>query len=129
MSFVRLHHAAFTHPVGAEDDARAFYVGVLGLVEVLKPGTMNRAKGAWFRSDPDAAGGVSGIEIHAIPDPDFTPNRLGHPAILVDDLDGLADRLRAHGATVEPDDRFPGHRRFHAYDRFGNQLEFLEEQP
>jgi catechol 2,3-dioxygenase-like lactoylglutathione lyase family enzyme len=126
VTVLRLHHSAFTHPVGDEDKARAFYVDVLGLVEVPKPETMNRAKGAWFRSDPERAGGDGGIEIHAIPDEDFHPNTLGHPAILVDDLDELVERLRGRGIVVEPDGRFPRHRRFHTYDFFGNQLEFLE---
>jgi catechol 2,3-dioxygenase-like lactoylglutathione lyase family enzyme len=122
VTFHELHHSAFTMPPGHEQRARDFYVGVLGLIEIPKPASM-RPIGCWFRSAADG----SGIEIHGIPDPDFTPNRLGHPAIVVDDLDALADRLAAHGVTVEPDDRFPGYRRFHTYDFFGNQLEFLQE--
>lgn len=123
VGYAGLHHTSFTHPPGDEALARAFYVGVLGLTEVPKPATMDRSRGAWFRSKEDGAGG---IEIHAIPDPEFHPNRLGHPAIIVDDLDALVARLRAHSIVVEPDDRFPGHRRFHTYDHFGNQLEFLQ---
>lgn len=119
MTFLRLHHATFTMPAGEEDRAVAFYEGVLGVPRVPKPATMRRDVGCWFRS--------GGVEIHGLPDDDFRPNRLGHPAILVDDLDALAERLGAHGVAVEPDDRFPGHRRFHAYDCFGNQLEFLQE--
>ncbi|GAA0398217.1 glyoxalase [Acrocarpospora corrugata] len=118
MTFRHLHHATFTMPVGTEDRARAFYADVLGLTEVPKPATMRRT-GCWFRT--------GGVEIHGLPEDDFRPNRLGHPAILVDDLDELAARLSRHGYTVEPDDRFPGHRRFHTYDCFGNQLEFLQE--
>jgi catechol 2,3-dioxygenase-like lactoylglutathione lyase family enzyme len=117
-TLLTLHHSAFTHPVGEEDRAREFYVGVLGLSEVPKPETMDRSKGCWFRT--------GGIEIHAIPDADFHPNKLGHPAILVDDLDALANHLAEKGVPVEPDGRFPGHRRFHTYDYFGNQLEFLQ---
>ena len=123
--FLRLHHATFTHPVGDEDAARAFYAGVLGLTEVPKPATMNAAAGCWFRSGD----GADGIEVHGLPDPEFHPNRLGHPAFLVDDLDAVAARLADAGAVVEFDDRFPGHRRFHSYDVFGNQLEFLEALP
>jgi hypothetical protein len=37
--------------------------------------------------------------------------------------------LRDAGAVVDFDDRFPGHRRFHSYDVFGNRLEFLQESP
>lgn len=123
--FLRLHHATFTHPLGAEDAARAFYAGVLGLTEVPKPETMNRAVGCWFRSD----GGSGAVEVHGLPDPGFHPNSLGHPAFLVDDLDAVAARLASHGAVVEMDDRYPGHRRFHSYDVFGNQFEFLEAVP
>jgi predicted enzyme related to lactoylglutathione lyase len=114
----RLHHAAFTHPPDQEDLARAFYAGILGMTEVPKPDTM-RPVGCWFRS--------GGAEIHGIPDADFTPNRLGHPALLVDDLDRLAARLLEHGSQVTWDERFPGHRRFHSYDGFGNQIEFLQQ--
>jgi len=118
--FERLHHATFTMPVGEEDTARSFYSGVLGLREVRKPATMKQI-GCWFRSD--------GIEIHGLPDEAFQPNRLGHPAILVTDLDLVAERLTSAGVEVTMDDRFPGHRRFHTYDHFGNQLEFLETHP
>jgi catechol 2,3-dioxygenase-like lactoylglutathione lyase family enzyme len=114
---LRLHHSAFTMLPGEEDRARTFYVGVLGMVETPKPETM-RPIGCWFR--------CGDAEIHAIPDPDFEPNRLGHPALIVDDLDALEERLKAHGAEVIWDGRFPGHRRFHSYDDFGNQIEFLQ---
>jgi predicted enzyme related to lactoylglutathione lyase len=124
--FERLHHSAFTIPVGEEQRAREFYSGVLGLTEVPKPESMDRTRGGWFRSVPEVADGTSGIEIHIIPDPGFTPNRLGHPAIIVSDLDALAERLTEHGVVVEPDSRFPLHRRFHTYDSFGNQIEFLQ---
>ncbi|MGI9016501.1 MAG: hypothetical protein ACR2HR_05240 [Euzebya sp.] len=32
-----LHHTQISLPQGGEDDARAFYVGVLGMVEISKP--------------------------------------------------------------------------------------------
>jgi len=120
-AYLRLHHAAVTHPVGGEDRMREFYGGVLGLTEVQKPETMDRTKGCWFRHD--------GIELHTIPDPEFHPAGVGHPAILVDDLDALIARLEVAGVAVEPDDRFPGHRRLHAHDFFGNRLEFLQPLP
>lgn len=33
----RLHHVQLAVPPGAEDDCRAFYVGVLGMTEIGKP--------------------------------------------------------------------------------------------
>lgn len=44
---------------------------------------------------------------------------------MVDDIDGLASRLRAHGFEVEWDDLLPGYRRFYSFDPFGNRIEFL----
>ncbi|SDK86248.1 Predicted dioxygenase of extradiol dioxygenase family [Nonomuraea jiangxiensis] len=118
MRYMRLHHATFTMPVGAEEEARAFYAGVLGMTPVPKPATM-RQVGCWFRTD--------GLEVHGLPEEDFRPNRVGHPAILVDDLDALAARLDAHGVAYVMNGDYPGHRRFHTHDCFGNQLEFLQE--
>jgi hypothetical protein len=74
--------------------------------------------GCWFRGD--------GIEIHLGVEADFRPARKAHPAVLVDGLDALADRLGRHGVDVRWDDEFPGHRRFYADDPFGNRIEFLE---
>jgi hypothetical protein len=56
---------------------------------------------------------------------DFRPARKAHPGILVEDLDGLAAHLHAHGVYLRPDTNFPGYRRFYLDDCFGNRLEFL----
>ena len=116
--YERLHHHAFTFPEGQEARVREFYSTVLGMTEVPKPETM-RPVGCWFRTGE--------VELHFVPDSRFEPNRLGHPAIVVDDLEALAATLERHGAAVEHDARLPGHARFHTYDFFGNQIEFLQE--
>jgi hypothetical protein len=43
----------------------------------------------------------------------------------VEDLDGLAAQLQAHGLQLQADTNFPGYRRFYLDDCFGNQLEVL----
>lgn len=57
---------------------------------------------------------------------DVRPARKGHPGILVDDLDGLVERLSAAGQDATWDGDFPGHRRICTHDPFGNRLEFLQ---
>jgi len=114
----RLHHHTFTFPTGQEQRVRDFYGGLLGFDEIPKPPTM-RPVGVWFRSNA--------VELHFIPDDNFVPNRLGHPAIIVEDLDALTAHLTSHQIRVEPDARLPGYRRFHTYDHCGNQIEFLQE--
>lgn len=112
-----LHHVQLSIPPGTEEQARAFYVGVLGLAEVRKPPVLAMRGGLWVRGD--------GLEIHLGVENDFRPARKAHPGILVADLDALAARLVGSGFEVTWDDNFPGYRRFHAHDCYGNRLEFL----
>ena len=107
-------------PAGREDDARAFYTGVLGLTEVEKPEELRGRGGCWFR----AADGS--VEVHLGVEDDFRPARKSHPAFLVEDLEAVRGRLRNAGAEVADDVQLGGHLRFHAFDPFGNRLEFLQ---
>ncbi|MFG1990265.1 glyoxalase [Actinoplanes sp. NPDC048988] len=117
-SFERLHHVQVLCPPGGEDDARGFYGGVLGMTELPKPPALAARGGCWFRG--------GGWEIHVSPVADFVAARRAHPGVLVNDLDGLAERLKTAGRPVEWDAHFPGHRRFYSQDDHGNRLEFLE---
>ena len=51
-----------------------------------------------------------------------------HPALLVDDLEGLRGRLARSGVAVVEDEPLPGFSRFYVSDPFGNRLEFLEQE-
>ncbi len=117
MSISGLDHVQIAAPPGCEDDARRFFGGLLGMAELEKPEPLRANGGAWF-----AAGGQ---ELHVGVERDFAPARKAHPAFEVDDLDGLAERLRQGGVEVEWDERLPGARRFYAHDPWGNRLEFL----
>jgi catechol 2,3-dioxygenase-like lactoylglutathione lyase family enzyme len=114
----RLHHVQLLTPVGGEDVARAFYGGVLGMAELVKPPVLAARGGCWFRG--------GGWEIHLSPVSGFEPAAKAHPGVLVDDLDALAATLEAAGRPVEWDPDFPGHRRFYTRDDHGNRLEFLQ---
>lgn len=123
---IALHHVQVAMPAGAEDDARRFYADALGLTEVEKPADLRARGGAWFRAY-DAAGGVT-AEIHVGVEDPFTPARKAHPALLVDDLDAVAQRLAVLGFEVDrsQEHTFPGHRRLHTVDGHGNRVEVLE---
>lgn len=116
--FAGLHHAQLAMPQGEEARAREFFVGVLGMTEIVKPPVLAERGGAWFRA--------GGLELHLGVEPDFRPASKAHPGVLVDDLDALGNQLVAAGHRVQFDDDFPGFRRFYATDPFGNRLEFLE---
>ena len=117
----RLHHVQLTMPRGAEDAARGFFVGVLGMTELEKPPSLAARGGAWF------AGGA--VELHLGVEEPFQPARKAHPGVLVQDLDELATRLTSSGAQVVWDDDLPADRRIYVNDPFGNRLEFLQALP
>lgn len=114
-----VHHVQLAMPIGGEDTARSFYEGVLGLPEVPKPPDMAARGGCWFeRGD---------VRLHLGVEADFRPARKAHPALLVDDLPSLVDRLRDAGAPLtagDPLDDF-SHRWF-VDDPFGNRIELLQ---
>jgi catechol 2,3-dioxygenase-like lactoylglutathione lyase family enzyme len=128
---VRIHHVQLACPPGGEPDLRAFYVGVLGLVELTKPPKLAARGGCWFADsaalDPSAP---VGIELHLGVEENFTPARKAHPGLLWPDLDALAARLTTAGYPVIWSDpaEIPGRRRFHTADPFGNRLEFLADE-
>jgi catechol 2,3-dioxygenase-like lactoylglutathione lyase family enzyme len=66
------------------------------------------------------------VELHLGAEADFAPARKAHPALRVDDIDGLAARCEAAGLAPRWDDRYPGTRRFYVHDPFGNRIEILQ---
>jgi len=103
---------------GEEPAAERFYGGLLDFERVPKPAELEARGGAWFRG--------STVEVHLGVEEDFRPARKAHPAFVVDELDGLRRRLAAAGIEIQDDTQLQGHRRFYAFDPFGNRLEFIE---
>jgi catechol 2,3-dioxygenase-like lactoylglutathione lyase family enzyme len=114
-----LDHVQVAMPSGGEEKARAFYSGLLGLDEREKPVALAARGGAWF-------GLPDGRQLHLGGEEPFRPSRKAHPAFVVGDLDGLAEKLDAVGSPVLWDDGLAPRRRFYGEDPFGNRLEFLE---
>ena len=116
-----LDHMQLAMPRGAEEQARAFYGGVLGLEELPKPPALAARGGVWFRCGER--------QIHLGVEENFHPQRKGHPGLLVRDLAATRARLEAAGAPIVPDDLLPGYERFYTADPFGNRIECLRPLP
>jgi len=117
-----LHHVQISCPPDGEDAARAFWVGVIGLAEAVKPSSLVPRGGCWF-----VAPGTS-LALHVGVQEPFTAATRAHPAIelsSVGALDAVAGRLRAAGRDVRVDELLPGYRRFYTDDAHGNRIEFL----
>jgi len=115
MKIVGLDHVQVAMPTGREDDARAFYAGVLGLTEVDKPEPLRARGGCWFRGP--------GVEIHLGVEDPFAPALKAHPALRVTDLEAAAAELGQSGL----DTSVPEVRRLHTADPFGNRIELIQD--
>jgi catechol 2,3-dioxygenase-like lactoylglutathione lyase family enzyme len=118
VTIVGFHHVQVAMPPGGEDEAHRFYSELLGLDRVLKPEALARRGGAWFRAP--------GVEVHLGVEEGFHPARKAHPAFMVQGLGHLRRRLEAAGIELEEQPKLEGFERFHAFDPFGNRLEFIE---
>jgi catechol 2,3-dioxygenase-like lactoylglutathione lyase family enzyme len=120
-SIVGLDHAFVTIPSGAEDDARRFYGGLLGLEEIPKPAGLG-TPGAWFRA--------GGQELHLGAYDDHASTKRPHPGFCVESvpaLEELARSLTDAGYEALWDERIEGRRRFYTRDPFGNRIELLTD--
>ena len=114
---MKLHHVQLAMPRGRENDAEAFYSGLLGLTRVPKPPNLEQRGGCWFCGDA--------VELHLGVEEPFAPAKKAHPALQVPELAALKSRLEAAGAEVWEDEPLEGYDRFYASDPFGNRIEFL----
>ena len=115
-----IHHVQITIPKGAEDTAREFYCGVLGMKEIPKPDELAGRGGFWLE--------VGDRQVH-IGTEDMVQSAASkaHVAYLVDDLEKWRSALNERGANVSDGIQTPGSRRFEFRDPFGNRIEFLQK--
>jgi catechol 2,3-dioxygenase-like lactoylglutathione lyase family enzyme len=115
---VGLDHVQLAMPPGREDDATAFYEGLLGIPRVPKPPELAKRGGCWFEHPT--------LRLHLGVEDDFRPARKAHPALVVRDLTALADTLRQAGVKTSDGENFDGRNRMYADDPFGNRIELID---
>jgi catechol 2,3-dioxygenase-like lactoylglutathione lyase family enzyme len=115
---VALDHLQVAMPRGREAEARAFYTGILGLTEIMKPANLAVRGGIWFA--------LGSQQLHLGIEADFHPAQKAHPAFLVRNLAGLRALLEQHGFRPYEDEPLTGYERLYVADPFGNRLELME---
>lgn len=117
MTILAIEHVQLAMPAGEEEKARGFYRDLLGIAEKAKPPHLAKRGGCWFEDGP--------VKIHLGVETDFRPARKAHPALVVDDVLALAERLKSAGVPVVNDEPLDGWRRVYAEDPFGNRIELM----
>jgi len=115
---MKISHVNITIPRGTENQARAFYSGLLGLTEIPKPEPIRGRGGVWYD--------VGGLDLHL----SIEENRAGadnyrHFGIERADLDELQAKLTAAGVAIDPGRPAPW-KSFFVHDPFGNRIEIHE---
>lgn len=115
---IAIHHVQVAIPAGGEERARAFYGGLLGLVEIAKPANLQQRGGVWYQT--------ANLQVHLGVDPAFRPAAKAHVAFQVADLPAVRRRLEAAGHETSEDEHLPGYARCYVNDPFGNRTELVE---
>lgn len=111
-------HVQLAMPAGREAEAERFYSDLLGLARVPKPTHLEVRGGCWFEN--------GSVHLHLGVEQDFRPAHKAHPALLVDDLAALVERLNAGGFPPYEDQPLDGYRRAYVNDPFGNKIELMQ---
>lgn len=117
-SYKGIDHIQLAAPKGCEEQARAFFGGVLGLEEISKPENLQKRGGCWFI--------CGNQEIHIGVQEDFIPAKKAHPGLVVENLLALRESLQSKGILIKEEPPIDGRNRFFVDDPFGNRMEFLE---
>ena len=118
INFKRLDHVQICIPPGAEDRARDFYAGLLGLREIEKPDVLKGRGGLWFE--------IADIQLHVGAE-DGTARSKRHPAFEVENVEQVRAFLEANGVRTRDEPQLANVRRFSFFDPFDNRVELLEK--
>jgi catechol 2,3-dioxygenase-like lactoylglutathione lyase family enzyme len=120
MPILRLHHAQITIPRGAEDQARQFYCGLLGLPEIEKPNSLKGRGGLWLQVGQQQVhiGTEDGVDRQA---------SKAHLAYQVDNIHAWQHLLEEHDIAILDGIPIPGFDRIEIRDPFGNRIEFIQQ--
>ena len=120
MNFLGIDHVQLAMPAGGEEKAREFFINLLSFHEIPKPPELAKRGGAWFQAGT--------VQLHLGVDADFRPARKAHPALVVDDLAGLIEKILSTGIEVDTTQPpLDGYKRAHIFDPFGNRIELMEK--
>ncbi len=120
MSILSIDHVQIAMPIGEEENARAFYINVLGFVEIPKPAELAKRGGGWFQS--------GNVQLHLGVEADFKAARKAHPAFIVSELDTLIAKVQEAGYETDASQPpLDGYKRAHIFDPFGNRIELMEK--
>lgn len=116
MGFKRVDHIHIAVAPERLEEARAFYIDVIGLELIERPNHLFHSPGYWFN--------IGDIQLHIGVEPPL-PISGRHTAFEVTDVDAALNHLKDK-VEILAEPEIPGRRRFAFLDPFGNRIELLQ---
>ena len=116
IKFKRTDHINICVPAERLEEAREFYINIIGLLPITRPDVFG-VPGYWFL--------MADIELHIGIEPALPPSNR-HTAFVVENLDECRNYLEANGFAIKEEPYIPGRNRFTFVDPFSNRLELME---
>ncbi len=117
IEFIRTDHIHICVPPDRLEEARLFYINIIGLKQKERPKELDGSKGHWFS--------LADIELHIGIAPQ-SPKSGRHTAMQVTDIAAARRHLTTNGVEIAEEPHLPGRERFAFIDPFGNKMELLQ---
>lgn len=119
IEMIQVDHIQICIPNELVEEARTFYLRILGFTEVKKPESLQKNGGFWCQA--------GSIHLHIGIEDNSPQNSKRHPAFEVKSLEQARKHLEKHGVKIYEETKIPGDNRFSIRDPFGNRIELLEK--
>lgn len=118
IDFKKLDHIQICIPHGKENEAREFYLDILGFREIPKPKELLKNGGFWCQA--------ADIQLHVGVEDGFN-NSKRHSAFEIENLSEVKKYLLSNNVKIKEDIEIHGIKRFSIFDPFNNRIELLEK--
>jgi catechol 2,3-dioxygenase-like lactoylglutathione lyase family enzyme len=117
IEFIRADHINICVLPERLEEARRFYVDIIGLKQIERPDHLFSTPGYWFD--------IGDIQLHIGVEPQ-KPRSVRHIAFEIKNADDALKLFKEHNIEIVQEPVIPGRQRFAFIDPFGNRMELLQ---
>jgi extradiol dioxygenase family protein len=117
ITFKRVDHFHVCVPPERLEEAREFYINVIGLQQIDRPDHIFSSAGYWFN--------IGDVQLHIGVEPALKRS-IRHTALEVTDIDAARKHLERYHVEIVEEPVICGRTRFAFIDPFGNRMELLQ---
>ena len=117
IEFIRADHIHICVPPERLEEAKQFYIEIIGLQQIERPDHLFSTTGYWFN--------IGDIQLHIGVEPALARS-IRHTAIEVANIAAAREHLAKNNVEIVEEPIIPGRTRYAFIDPFGNRMELLQ---